>query len=351
MIKKKTIKIISGIVILLVLALAIVGGIAYNKLNTRVLDAEKINKRQLPLLVYIDEKKDYNDLLFQLESTVQIRDIGFFKRLAEAMKYPENIKTGKYEINRNTTYIELVRMLRSGRQVPVQLTFNNIRLKKDFAEKIGNQLMFDSTVLLDKLNDPLVTESLGFDTTSIMTMFIPNTYEVYWNISVDKFLEKMKKEYHHFWTEERRTKAAAIHLNPVDVAILASIVEEETAKKSEYPVIAGLYLNRLRKGMLLQADPTVKFAVGDFTLRRILFQHLEINSPYNTYKNYGLPPGPIRIPSISGIDGVLNYQTHPYLYMCAKEDFSGSHNFAVTLSEHTRNAQKYQAALSRNNIR
>jgi UPF0755 protein len=267
------------------------------------------------------------------------------------MKYPENIKPGKYEIDSKLNYLELIRMLRSGKQVPVKLTFNNIRLKTDFAERIGAQLMFDSSTLLERLNDSTVDADLGFDAETILTMFIPNTYEMYWNTSVDDFLERMKKEYKRFWTQERLEKAEEIHLSPVEVSVLASIVEEETARKAEFPVVAGLYINRLRKGMLLQADPTVKFAVGDVTLKRILNYHLQIDSPYNTYKNPGLPPGPIRLPSISAIDGVLNYREHAYLYMCAKEDFSGEHNFAVTLSEHSANARRYQEALNKNHIR
>jgi UPF0755 protein len=205
--------------------------------------------------------------------------------------------------------------------------------------------------LSEALSNPSVCESLGFDTTTIVSLFIPNTYEMYWTLSVDNFLQRMKKEYEHFWTDKRLEKANALSLSPVEVSVLASIVEEETADRSEYSIVAGLYINRLRKGMLLQADPTVKFAVGDVTLRRILFAHLEVDSPYNTYKHSGLPPGPIRIPSISGIDAVLNYAEHNYLYMVAKEDFSGKHNFAVSLSEHNQNARKYQEALNRNHIR
>ena len=267
------------------------------------------------------------------------------------MKYPQNIKSGKYEIKPQINYLELVRLLRSGNQVPVKLTFNNIRLKKDFSERIGSQLMINPEILLSKLNNTEVCQSLGFDVNTIMCMFIPNTYEVYWTISVNQFLERMKKEHERFWTTEKLRKARELSLSPVEVSILASIVEEETAVSSEYPIVAGLYINRLRKGWLLQADPTVKFAMGDFELRRILNVHLEVESPYNTYKNQGLPPGPIRIPSIAGINAVLNYTHHNYMFMVAKEDFSGRHNFAVNLSEHNRNASKYHEALNRNNIR
>jgi len=344
-VKSKWKKTVIGALVILILIGVITGGTFYIRIISPAFKADKIT------YLYIDEKKDYEAIIEQLETQSHIKDIRLFKKLASYMKYPQNIKIGKYEIKPHLNYLELIRMLRNGSQVPVQLTFNNIQLKKDFAERIGSQLMFGQEALLNKLNQPEVCRSLGFDTTTVMSMFIPNTYEIYWTISINQFLERMKKEYDRFWTPERLGKAKDIPLNPVEVSVLASIVEEETASKSEYPIIAGLYINRLRKGMFLQADPTVKYAVGDFELRRILLTHLEVDSPYNTYKHSGLPPGPIRIPSIAGIDAVLNYAYHNYLYMAAKEDFSGHHNFAVTLSEHNQNAAKYREALNRNNIR
>ena len=216
---------------------------------------------------------------------------------------------------------------------------------------MDDQLMLDKEELLSLLNDSAYCDSLGFTLETVMAMFIPNTYEVYWNIPAEKLMQRMKREYKSFWTDARLEKAKAINLTPVEVSVLASIVEEETAATDEYPIVAGLYLNRLHRGIPLQADPTVKFAVGDFTLQRILFEHLEIDSPYNTYKYPGLPPGPLRIPTIKGMDSVLNYMKHNYLYMCAKEDFSGRHNFAATLTEHNRNANRYRAELNRRKIR
>ena len=343
--KKKPIIVILSILLGLIFLLGLLGGIAYYKICSSAFAVEE------PVFVYIDEKQEYDDLITQLKKNAYLKNSELFTSLASAMKYPENMKPGKYEIKPDMSYWDAIRMFRSGAQVPINLTFNNIRLKKDFAERIGTQLMFDSAVLLEKLNDETVCQSLGLDTTTILTLFIPNTYEMYWTVSVDKFLERMKNEHTRFWNTERLAKAQSINLTPAEVCILASIVEEETAVRAEFPVVAGLYLNRLKKGMLLQADPTVKFAVGDVTLRRILFKHLEVESPYNTYRNPGLTPGPIRVPSIHTIDGVLNYQKHSYLYMCAKEDFSGTHNFAVTLREHNENARKYQSALNRNNIR
>jgi UPF0755 protein len=210
--------------------------------------------------------------------------------------------------------------------------------------------MIDSTELLSTLNDSAKVATLGFNSSTIVSMFIPNTYEVYWDTSIDKMLKRMKKEYDGFWNDERKAKAKKIGLTQTEVSTLASIVEEECTYSDEYPVVAGLYLNRIKKNIPLQADPTVKFAVGDFTLKRILFKHLEIDSPYNTYKSSGLPPGPIRIPSIKSIDGTLNAQNNNYLYMCAKEDLSGRHNFATNLSEHNANASRYQRALNERRI-
>ncbi|MCL1937305.1 MAG: endolytic transglycosylase MltG [Candidatus Azobacteroides sp.] len=337
-------KIIRNIVLVIIVVLVAMGGFVYYKINSPAFGIQKAS------YIYINEEKNYLQLMDQLKTAAHLKDVNLFERLAHMMKYSENVKSGRYEITPQTTYLEAIRMLRSGRQMPVKLTFNNIRLKEDLSERIGEQMLFDSDALLSRLNDPNVTASLGFDTITILAMFIPNTYEIYWNTPVDKFLERMKKEYNHFWTDQRREKANALHLSPVEVSTLASIVEEETALPSEYPIVSGLYINRLRKGMPLQADPTVKFAVGDVSLRRIANWHLHIESPYNTYLYSGLPPGPIRIPSIKGIDATLNYKEHNYLYMCAKEDFSGTHNFSIAFSEHLVNAKKYQDMLDRNHI-
>ncbi|MDR2680469.1 MAG: endolytic transglycosylase MltG [Tannerella sp.] len=302
--------------------------------------------------VYIyEEDKDFGRLCEVLRDSARHRNVKEFELLAKLWKYPENMKPGYYAIEPDMNNRRLLNMLRRGRQVPVHLTFNNIRLISDLTDRLSEQLMLNSDDLLMLISDDDYCESIGFNTTTIKAMFIPNTYEVYWNISADRLMERMKREYEVFWTDSRRNRAADIHLSPVEISILASIVEEETAVPDELPVVAGLYINRLIKGMPLQADPTVKYAVGDFSLKRILNTHLTVDSPYNTYLYEGLPPGPIRIPSIRSIDAVLNYTHHNYLYMCAKEDFSGRHNFAVTLSEHTRNAKKYHAALNEKGIK
>ena len=211
--------------------------------------------------------------------------------------------------------------------------------------------MLDSTETADSFADSAFCAKYGYDTATIMALFIPDTYEVYWNISLEKLMDKMVKSHNHFWNNGRKQKAEAMGLTPNEVATMASIIDEETANNGEKPMIAGMYYNRLKTNMPLQADPTIKFAHKDFALRRIYNKLLSVDSPYNTYKNIGLPPGPIKIASVAGIDAVLNHVDHDYMYMCAKEDFSGTHNFAVTYQEHLRNAAKYTKALNERGIR
>jgi len=294
-----------------------------------------------------EDRKDFGALCHELVDSADCRAIEIFQLLAKLRKYPENIKSGRYAVEPETNSNELLNRLRRGQQSPVRLTFNNIRLTTDLTTRLSEQLMTGADELQRLLDDEEYCQSLGFNTMSISAMFISDTYEVYWNIPAAKLMERMKREYDAFWNESRRKKAENMRLTPVEVATLASIVEEETADEDEYARVAGLYVNRLYKGMLLQADPTVKFAVGDFSLRRILYIHLEVESPYNTYLHEGLPPGPIRIPSPKSIDAVLNYEHHNYIYMCAKEDFSGRIQFAVTLAEHNRNADRYHEALNK----
>jgi UPF0755 protein len=301
--------------------------------------------------VYIDEEMTFDELCCQLVDLAGCSHIGNFRKLAGWLKYPDNMKTGRYAVTPGTDHLKLLNTLRRGQQTAMRITFNNIRLKADLAGRLGEQLMIDSDDILSFLTDEEFCRSTGFTDETIIAMFIPNTYEVYWNISAENFMKRMKQEYDGFWTDQRKEKAKTIGLTPVEASILASIVEEETAIADEYPVVSGLYINRLKRDIPLQADPTVKFAVGNFSLRRILNKHLEIESPYNTYNHTGLPPGLLRIPSIKGLDGVLNEMKHNYLYMCAKEDFSGRHNFAVTLIEHNRNANRYRNALNRLHIR
>lgn len=345
--KKKQSKrnIIAGILLFFVLLIAGVGMWGY-----RLAWAPNFMPQET-VYIYIGKDKSFTDLCRQLQDSADCSRIGSFKQLAGMLKYQANIRTGRYAVSPGMSNLQLLNDLRRGHQVATRLTFNNIRFKEDLAERLDEQLMLDKDELLSLLNDSAYCDSLGFTTETITSLFIPNTYEVYWNIPADKLMQRMKREYIAFWTDARLEKAKAIGLTPAEVATLASIVEEETAASDEYPIVAGLYLNRFHRGIPLQADPTVKFAVGDFTLQRILFEHLEVDSPYNTYKHAGLPPGPLRIPTIKGMDSVLNYMKHNYLYMCAKEDFSGRHNFAATLAEHNRNANRYRAELNRRKIR
>jgi UPF0755 protein len=261
------------------------------------------------------------------------------------------MKTGRYAVTPGMNNIDLIKTLRRGTQEPVRITFNSVRTVEDLAERLSAQLMTDSEDLMALLGDPDYCATMGFTPQTIAAMFIPNTYEIYWNISAENLLRRMKREYDAFWTDARVLRAQRIGLSPLQISVLASIVEEESAATDEYPVIAGLYINRLHRGIPLQADPTVKFALGDVSLQRILNEHLTVDSPYNTYLHTGLPPGPLRIPSITGLDAVLNYSKHNFLYMCAREDFSGRHNFAATLAEHNRNAERYRSALNRKGIR
>jgi UPF0755 protein len=246
---------------------------------------------------------------------------------------------------------QIVNMLKGGMQTPLNVTFNNVRTKEDLAGKVSKYLIADSLSILNLFYDENQIEKFGFNTETYRAMFIPNTYQFYWTTTAGEFAERMKTEFDRFWNDERRKKAENINLSPVEVTILASIVQSETAKSEEMPRIAGLYINRLKRGQSLQADPTVKYAVGDYSLKRILNVHLEVDSPYNTYKYAGLPPGPINFPETSAIDAVLNFERHNYIYMCAKEDFSGYHNFAVTLAEHNRNAAKYRRELDKLKIK
>jgi len=329
--------------VLSLLMIVIVGAVVVRKTIFKPFNLEET------VYIYIDNEKNYEEVITQLKKA-DLPSEQLFRILSERMNYPGNIKTGRYAIKDGMTMLDVIRVLRAGNQTPVKLTFNNVRTREDLAGRISQQLMMDSALLANALNDPEKIKEAGFDENTLPALFIPNTYEVYWDTSIDHLLNRMKKEYDRFWDDARKSKAEKIGLSPVQVSTLASIVEEEATYSEEYPVVAGLYLNRLKKGMRLEADPTVKFAVGDFSLRRILFRHLEVESPYNTYRNTGLPPGPIRIPSIQAIDGTLSPQQHNYLFMCAKEDLSGKHNFAATHAEHARNAARYQRALNERGI-
>lgn len=337
---KKLIRIILLIIIL------ILGSTALHYYNTLFSSNVKNEKDGY---LYIPSNSSFEDVVQIVKSENIIIDTETFSWVAKRMKY-KKVKPGKYKITKGMSNVELIRMLRAGRQEPVKLQFQNIRLKKDFAGYIGSQLEVDSTILLSMLDSMDLLRTMGFDEDNIFCMFIPNTYEFYWNTSADKFIEKMNEEYVKFWNDERKVKAKKIGLKPVDVSILASIVDQEALVNSELKRVAGVYMNRLNRGMKLEADPTVIYAIGDFTIKRVLNRMLQYNSPYNTYMYNGLPPGPICMPSVAAIDAVLAYEKHNYIYFCAKEDFSGYHNFASNITEHQTNARKFQQALTKRRI-
>ena len=300
--------------------------------------------------IYVLPGDNQEKVLKQLTEVGKIKNPGRLVFLLNLVDYNENIHPGRYDLKPGVSNYRIARVLRSGLQTPVKLTFNNIRTVEDLAGRLSRQLMSDSVTLLTCFNRSEWRNIMNFTPENYMCIFVPNTYDVYWNTTPEKLLALFQREYKNFWDETRLAEAKKIGLSPVEVSTLASIVEEETNKSDEMPKVAGLYLNRLRIEMPLQADPTVKFAVGDFTIKRILKEQTQIVSPYNTYRNLGLPPGPIRIPSITAIDAVLRPIRHSYLYMCAKDDFSGYHAFATTLSQHNANAAAYHQALNNNGI-
>ncbi|HSH19909.1 MAG TPA: endolytic transglycosylase MltG [Draconibacterium sp.] len=302
-------------------------------------------------VLYIPYNSTYEDVTASLTSNDVLASLKAFNWIAKKKSYKSAIKPGRYALIKGMNTNEVVNILRAGLQTPLNVTFNNVRVKEQLAGKVSQYILADSISILKLFSDENQIKKFGFTPETYSTMFIPDTYEFYWTTSAEEFANRMKTEYDSFWNDERRKKAEEINLSPVEVSVLASIVQAETAKNEELKRVAGLYINRLKRGIFLQADPTVKYAVGDFSLKRILNVHLETDSPYNTYKYAGLPPGPINFPETSAIDAVLNYEKHKYLFMCAKEDFSGYHNFATTLSEHNRNAARYRAALDRNKIR
>ena len=300
--------------------------------------------------LYIPTGSNLDDVVAIIKAQQILNNTESFKWVASKMNF-KNIKPGKYKITKGLSNIELVRLLRSGKQEPIKLTFQNIRLKTDFAGYIGKNFEIDSSAFLNMLDSIDLVRQYGFDEETIFCMFIPNTYELYWNTSKEKFFERMQKEYVKFWHTERLAQAKAIGLSPVQVSILASIVDQEALLNREMVRIAGVYMNRLNRGIKLEADPTVIFANGDFTVKRVLYNLLQKDSPYNTYKYIGLPPGPICMPSVAAIDAVLHFEKHNYIYFCAKEDFSGLHNFASNVTEHQMNARKFQQALNNRGIK
>lgn len=301
-------------------------------------------------VIYIPEGSSYKAAMDTVTSHLVIRNIGFFKWIAVKKKYPVHVRPGRYLIDREMSYPDLVNLLRSGHQDPVNVTFNNIRTLNELAGKIGKQISADSASIIEYFSDVDNYAKDGFTRDNIISIFIPNTYEFFWNTSPAGLYKRMLKEYRKFWNDERLDKARKENLDPVEVEILASIIDDEVAKPEEKPRIAGVYLNRLKRGIPLQACPTIKYALNDFTITRVLKKYLEVDSPYNTYRHKGFPPGPIGCPTIEGIDAVLNAEKNDYLYFAAKADFSGYHNFSRTLAEHNRYAAEYQRELDKRKI-
>ncbi len=295
----------------------------------------------------IDKDDTFKDVQNNLYEGNYVQDLVSFSFLARLMDYDVNVKPGLYYLESRMTNIQAIRRLRSGEQIPVAITFNNIRLSEEIGPRITRNTMVTPEDFQVALDSFVRENDLGFNKENIIGMFIPNTYQVFYTATAEDLVERMLMEYQRFWNEDRLQKAQNLGLTPLEVSTLASIVQAESRQHpDEWPVIAGLYLNRLRKGMALQADPTLVFAAGDFSIKRVLNVHKTIDSPYNTYRRSGLPPGPINMPDIRALDAVLNSDQHEYLYMCAREDFSGYHNFAKTFAEHKVNAQKYQRALT-----
>lgn len=294
--------------------------------------------------IIINEKTEFNELINSLERDTIINDILSFSVLSKIMEYQESIKEGAYKVKTNMSNYDMITMLRSGNQTPVNITFSYARKIDDLAEKVTKKLKMSDDDLVSYLYDN-IKEYNDFNKLDIISIFLPDTYEVYWNISPKKLTEKMYSEYKKFWNKERLEKLDKINLEQKEVIVLASIVASESRMLDEADRIAGVYMNRLNSNMRLQADPTLVFAANDYTIRRVLNKHKRIKSPYNTYIHKGLPPGPIRLASKNYIDAVLNYEKHDYIFMCAKDDFSGYHAFATNLTDHNRNAKKFQIAL------
>lgn len=338
---KKLVIISSAIILTAILLFTVAVWIVMLKPN---ISAESTVKIFIPTGAGYDAVKD------TLTSRKALKNESSFFLTSRLKHYDRHVKPGCYVLKNGMGNNTILNILRGGRQTPVRVTFNNVRTLSDLASKVGGQIEADSLAIISFLNDPRNYESDGYKRENIISVFIPDSYDIYWTTTVEGFYKRMLSEYHSFWTPARIEKAEALNLTPVEVSIIASIIDDEVRMNDEKPRIAGVYLNRLRIGMPLQACPTIKFALNDFTIRRVLDQHLTVESPYNTYKYKGLPPGPVRCPTKSGIDAVLNAEKHDYLYFAAKADFSGYHHFSRTLAEHNRFASEYHKELNKRKI-
>jgi UPF0755 protein len=340
-------KITTSIILVFLITASIGGYYAYKKIYKSNVNLGG-KKSQI---IYIPTGSSFNDVLHILNENNILKDKATFEWLAEKKNYKKHIKPGKYRILSKMSNNALINLLRAGIQEPVELNFNGIRTKEQLVSRLAKRIEADSVDLLNAFKSSDYLSNYGFNSKNVLALFVPNTYEFYWNTSVDEFFERMADEYKKVWTQERLDKASKLSLSPTQVTVLASIVQaEQCCDYEEKRKIAGLYLNRLRSNMLLQSDPTVIYAIGDFSIQRISFEQLRYDSPYNTYRYKGLPPGPIGFVKTSSIDAVLNYEDNDYIYMCAKEDFSGLHNFSKNFRQHCEYADKYRRALNKRNI-
>lgn len=341
-------KILKRILSVILLSTLCIAGIAFYKYYLVKIQKVKLEKSAY---IYITPDDNANTIIQKIENVANPCSAKGFEILAKHNNFDNRKRSGKFAINNGDNMHTIYRRIVSNEQTPVKLVVPSTRTLPQMVGAISRQLMLDSLELSEFTTNMAYISRIGYTKESLPSLFIPNTYEVYWDIKPENLMIRLMTERRKFWNENRMAKAKKIGMTPEEVATLASIVDEETNKNEEKPIVAGLYINRLKKGIPLQADPTVKFALNDSGRRRILKKDLKIDSPYNTYKNKGLPPGPIRIPTMQALESVLNHNKHDYIYMCAKEDFSGFHNFAKTLREHRNNATKYQKALNSRNIK
>lgn len=342
----------SGRVFKYVIAAILVAGVAAYWFVGRAVWNANVSMAEEFRVIYIPSGTSFETVEQMLRDSAMLDDPSSFRRVASFMKYTrDNVPAGKYKVSRGMSNRELIKMLRSGDQAPQEVVLNNVRTLEEMAGKASRYFETDSLSFLNYLSDPEVFRPLGYSRENFISMFIPNTYQMFWTDKPEKFVKRMKKEFDKFWMEDKLTKIRKNNLNPIDAYTLASIVEKESIYDPEKPTIAGVYINRLKTGEKLQADPTVVFATGDFSIQRVLFSHLEKDSPYNTYKYAGLPPGPICMPSLSSLNAVINAENHSYMFFCAKPDNTGQHAFATDYEGHQKNAQAFSQWLNKLNIR
>ena len=325
----------------------------YGLIMARQVFAENTKFTQNEVYVYVPTGTNYEEVKNIIAPFVENMDR--FEMVANKRSYPDNVKPGRFLFTKGMNSYALVKALRNN--IPVDLAFNNQERLEDFAGRVGSQIEADSLSLLTSFKDSIFLKENGFNEENVLAMFVPNTYEIYWNTYAEKFRDKMIKEYRNFWNKDRIAKAAKQGLTPIEATILASIVHKESVKKDERPRIAGAYLNRLKLQMPLQADPTVIYAIklnsNDFTqvIKRVFYKDLLIKSPYNTYVNLGLPPGPVAMPDITALDAVLNPEKNDYIYFCASVTHFGYHEFAATFEEHKKNAKKYSEWINNQGVK